>query len=273
MSKERKDISSKNQKINRIVDKPYYSISEFANLFGVSTQALRFYHREKILIPDIIKENGYRYYSYNQIYELSTIVYLRKSNFSIEESRDYLTSRTYHKNVDSLKNTIFRMHRQIQDLQQLITTLQTRVNFVENWEKIINLEEEKIESLPSHHFIILGRGETDYMFQGIFSIPTFVIYDENEEHSYHLLLGGLLDEMPEKEWPAQAIVNTTPAGSYLIAYHKGSYTGCYDRICNLRKKYQQYHFSKTTYCINIIDPFIVQDSSQFITRLELPISE
>ena len=262
---------SDNHKINRIVDKPFYSIAEFANLFGISTQALRYYHREKLLIPDKIKDNGYRYYGYNQIYQLATIVYLRKSNFSIEDIRAYLQASSYQHNVSSLKKTVADMSHQIIELQRLINILQTRIHFVEEWEKNIDLNEEKVVMLPPHRYVILGQGEADYIYQGFFSIPTFVIYKEQADYSYRLIMGGLLDEKSEDELPERADIKTTPGGQYLIAYHKGSYTGCYDRICKLRKEHSAYQFSDTTYCINIIDPFIVQRSDQFVTRLELPI--
>lgn len=265
------DISE--NEIKRIVDKPYYSISELATMFGISTQALRFYHRVGLLIPGMIKDNGYRYYDYNQIYRLATIVYLRKCGFSIDNIQDYLDENDYRNNLLSLRKTVSAMESEIQNLKYLIQVLSQRADFVEGWEPEIKADVEEICLLPSQKYIILGRGEPDYMRRGIFSIPTFVIYQEHGNNSYRQAFGGLINTDSDTASYEQEEIHLTPPGHYLKAFYHGPYSGCYQRICDLRNKYSQYTFAETTYCVNIIEPFILSDSTQYVTLIEMPVLE
>ncbi|WP_312112582.1 IS607 family transposase [Brevibacillus reuszeri] len=50
-----------------------YTISKFAKMIGVTPKTLREWNKSGKLIPTLVKENGYRYYSEEQFYE-----YLRK---------------------------------------------------------------------------------------------------------------------------------------------------------------------------------------------------
>lgn len=61
-----------------------YLIGDVAQMVGLSRDALRFYEKKGIIRADK-KENGYRYYSEDDIYRLMYILYHRKMNTSLEE--------------------------------------------------------------------------------------------------------------------------------------------------------------------------------------------
>lgn len=69
-----------------------YRIGEFSKITGLTTQTLRYYDREKILSPSYKVENGYRYYSTEDIETARFISWLRKFNFSIMEMKDVLSN-------------------------------------------------------------------------------------------------------------------------------------------------------------------------------------
>lgn len=64
--------------------KKEYLIGDVASMIGVSRDTLRFYEKKGILAARK-KENGYRYYSEDDIFELSSIFYHRKMNIGLEE--------------------------------------------------------------------------------------------------------------------------------------------------------------------------------------------
>ena len=69
-----------------------YKISEFAKLFGTTVKTLRFYEKIGLLFPCYInKENGYRYYCYEQLGLLSEIIQLKNAGFSLREIKDFIT--------------------------------------------------------------------------------------------------------------------------------------------------------------------------------------
>lgn len=43
-----------------------FTVSQFAQMCGVSRQTLIYYDREGIFSPQVVGENGYRYYSHLQ---------------------------------------------------------------------------------------------------------------------------------------------------------------------------------------------------------------
>lgn len=75
--------------------KQQYSIGELSKLTGISITALRYYDKEKVLIPEIRNEsNGYRYYSIRQLGEAQTIRDLKPFGLSLEEIRGILQKRS-----------------------------------------------------------------------------------------------------------------------------------------------------------------------------------
>ncbi|EET87346.1 transcriptional regulator, MerR family [Clostridium carboxidivorans P7] len=60
-----------------ISSKKYLSIGAFSKLVGISRKNLIYYDEVGILKPAFVKENGYRYYSYSQIDEVSIILALK----------------------------------------------------------------------------------------------------------------------------------------------------------------------------------------------------
>ena len=63
-----------------------YKIGEFSKLSKTTIKTLRYYEKEKLLMPDFIDQNtGYRYYETKQLIELSKIMSLRQVGLSIKD--------------------------------------------------------------------------------------------------------------------------------------------------------------------------------------------
>lgn len=69
--------------------KKEYLIGDVSRIVGLSRDALRFYEKKGIIHAKK-KENGYRYFSDEDIYRLMCIVYRRKMNDSLEEIKDFV---------------------------------------------------------------------------------------------------------------------------------------------------------------------------------------
>ena len=65
-------------------EKKKYLIGDVAQIVGISRDALRFYEKKGVIQAEK-KENGYRYYSEDDIYKLLYVVYHRKMNVSLKE--------------------------------------------------------------------------------------------------------------------------------------------------------------------------------------------
>lgn len=91
------------------------------------------YDEVGILKPAIIKENGYRYYTFQQSSLLETILMLRDCNMSISEIRNFLNNRS----ASTLEHLL---SDKLSELDSTIAHLKTV--------KAI-LEEKRIPCLPS----------------------------------------------------------------------------------------------------------------------------
>lgn len=68
-----------------------YKIGDFSRLSKTTIKTLRYYEKEKLLIPAFIDPNtGYRYYETKQLVELSKIISLRQVGLSIKDIRAIL---------------------------------------------------------------------------------------------------------------------------------------------------------------------------------------
>lgn len=66
-------------------------IGDFSKMSKVTIKALRYYEKEKLLIPKYVdRTNGYRYYDSKQLLEISRIVYLKQIGLSIEEIKQII---------------------------------------------------------------------------------------------------------------------------------------------------------------------------------------
>lgn len=62
-----------------------YSSGEFAKFTGVNKRTLHYYNDIGLFQPEVIRENGYHYYTCFQFAQLELILTLRKVGLSIDE--------------------------------------------------------------------------------------------------------------------------------------------------------------------------------------------
>lgn len=111
------------------------SIGEFSNICKVSTKTLRYYAEIGLILPyEINPENGYRYYSIEQLETMLFINRLKSYNFSLEEiktileSEELLDEKLYltltkkkkeiEKQVQTFKKTLDQLNDDITNLKQ-----------------------------------------------------------------------------------------------------------------------------------------------------------
>lgn len=111
------------------------SIGEFSNICKVSTKTLRYYAEIGLILPiEINPENGYRYYSVEQLETMLFINRLKSYNFSLEEiktilkSEELLDEKLYlaltkkkkeiEKQVQEFKKTLDQLNNDISNLKQ-----------------------------------------------------------------------------------------------------------------------------------------------------------
>ena len=69
------------------------TIKEAEKQTGLARSNIRFYEKEKLLVPARDDKNGYRNYSEQDIETIKKIAYLRTLDISIEDIRDLMSGK------------------------------------------------------------------------------------------------------------------------------------------------------------------------------------
>lgn len=106
-----------------MTDSNLLTISKFAKAVGTTRRTLIFYDEKGLFKPMKTTANGYRYYSYDQVYKMNFILSLRSLGLSVDEIKNYLAdnnSQTLNKELGKLKQ---KVEEQIAKLRQVLEVL------------------------------------------------------------------------------------------------------------------------------------------------------
>ena len=79
-------MNKKHEAFTHKVPPQLYKIGMFAQMNHITVKALRFYEEQGLLHPaHVDSENGYRYYTMNQMAEIQRITALKQAGFTLEE--------------------------------------------------------------------------------------------------------------------------------------------------------------------------------------------
>lgn len=101
-----------------------YKIGEFSKLSKTTIKTLRYYEKEKLLMPAFIDQNtGYRYYETKQLIELSKIMSLRQIGLSIKDIKIVLDG--YDR-----KKILKKRKKEIEDALLLYNSELAKINYL-----------------------------------------------------------------------------------------------------------------------------------------------
>lgn len=105
------------------MEKTKYLIGDVANLMGLSRDTLRYYEKRGIL-TSTKGDNGYRYYTEQDISRLVGILYQRKMNISLDDMETLWSDNTFSQLPDIVSNRLEEEKKAIRIHEQTIARLQ-----------------------------------------------------------------------------------------------------------------------------------------------------
>ena len=108
--------------------KDYFTTGEFARLCNVKKQTLFHYDDIGILCPELVGDNGYRYYSYMQLEVFYTISMLKELGMPLSDIKKYLDHRSPRAFIDLLEKQQLEVEEKIQDLLWLKRFINTKLD-------------------------------------------------------------------------------------------------------------------------------------------------
>lgn len=233
----------------------YLTTGEFAKICGIPKHILFHYDQIKLFQPEIIKENGYRYYSFRQYDTFSIISALKRLGMPLKEIKKYMDERNPEELVGLLKQKSNEVTEQLAKLERTKREIDALKDLTE---QALTVEYNKIK--PAYHkeatalcSPVMDKGDDN-------SYPNFIaalIAFRNKSNASMIdFLGASLtiDNIREKRFNSFSYLYTKTEntdkesttlvrkeGWYLQVYYKGSYRNIsemYTKIMEYAAKHQ-----------------------------------
>ncbi|MDE5728726.1 MAG: MerR family transcriptional regulator [Clostridia bacterium] len=142
--------------------KNYFSISQTAEIVGITTETLRHYDRIGLVKPCKTDEwTNYRYYSQKEIVRLNTIKALRCMDLTLSEIKEILAYDDFNKIIETLKQAEKSADEKIAELNYAKTKIQRARSFYEG--KLNGEKQSKktfIKRYPQRVILLSDKMET-----------------------------------------------------------------------------------------------------------------
>ena len=116
-----------------------YTVSQLADLSGVSVRTLHFYDELGLLKPAHLSASGYRYYEEPQLLTLQQILFYRELGFELKQIRSILTRADFEK-AAALESHRSVLEKNLARTQALIATIDKTIHHVRGTKKMSNHE-------------------------------------------------------------------------------------------------------------------------------------
>jgi DNA-binding transcriptional MerR regulator/effector-binding domain-containing protein len=186
--------------------KSHMPIKEFSFLTGIKRENLRYYDQIGLLSPEFRGENGYRYYTRDQLSTAYLIISLREIGIGIEEIRRYIDIRTPGEMFALFSSQKKHILTEIKKLKRILEVMQLYVDMAEEAmkykENSINIEYKKKE--PIFLGPIISKDSSDNFIED--SAISFYNYASENGIDIGYPLGAIISkENIEAEKPLYAI--------------------------------------------------------------------
>ncbi len=263
-----------------------FTIGQFAKLHEINKKTLMWYDEIGILKPAVIKENGYRYYCFQQSSVLETILMLRELNVSISEIQDFLKNRS----ASSLEILLADKVKDLDDTISYLRSLRAIMNKKRwNMSAIRNLDisEFSIVEKPETHYLVTVPISHDTPFEQEIEMVVAETkkYQLRRLHdaSYGAILpvenlycgnlnsySALYIELPFSTH--REGLHVQPKGKYLRAFCKGDWDNLPRRYMEIlayakENNLQFYGFAYE----KGINELVIDTLDDYITQIEIPI--
>lgn len=259
----------------------YFTTGEFAKMCNVEKHVLFHYDDIGLFKPEIIKKNGYRYYSYYQYFTFSVILNLKKLGMSLNDIKIYLEQRNPSMFLDLLEEKSQQVTEKIkyfQDIQEMIQSMKAMTKeginshnniYLESLPPEIILRSDNIENLPNKTFANFMQEYIKFCQSlGITvqeSVGSIISVNNLRKNNFTNL--SYLYIKTKSSLPGKTVIRKP--GIYLCGYFEGEYDDlyhAYERMLNYADENEiilgNYSFEEY-----LISDIAQKDQKHYITKL------
>lgn len=231
----------------------YLTTGQFAKICGIPKHILFHYDQIKLFQPEIIKENGYRYYSFRQLDTFSIISALKKLGMPLKEIKKYMDERNPAKLVDLLEQKSNEVTKEIIKLENTKREIDSLKDLTVNamYAKYNIIEPAYHKGMKAIRSTLMDNDNSYSTF-----VTELIAFRNNSNASMIDFLGASLtvNNILEKRFDSFSYLYTKTnsadkknntlirnEGWYLQVYYKGSYhniSEIYTKIIQYAKEHQ-----------------------------------
>jgi DNA-binding transcriptional MerR regulator/effector-binding domain-containing protein len=265
----------------------YFTTGEFAKLCKVNKRTLFHYHDIGLFSPAKTDENGYRYYSYQQLEVFSTISILKELNVPLKEIKTYIDERTPEQFIELSKLKIAEIDKEIEKLNTIKHFLKESIVFTNKGLNAdcdnILLEQQQEEYIIRSPLLNKENVEDDIKFWVEFG--NFAETAESKNTSFTGTMLSKQDIMQHKydtcsyfftktsKKQSNASIVVKPKGLYAVAYYKGDYEHLDEGYERVIKFFEQNHFEMGDFAYEefLIDEVATKNEKDYIMQITIEV--
>ena len=235
----------------------YIKTGEFAKLVGVTKHTLFYYDKIGLFSPEIKLENGYRFYSFDQLDVFDVIQTLRERDVSLEEIKGYMNQRSPKRLLKLFRKEQSIIRKQMQQLKKMEEWIVKKSEIIE---KTLQTDTEaiRIEEEPDR-----------YMIQSCATDTNERVWAEKIGELFEYCARNGIKSAYSIGYRQKVNYSVRPAGMYLIAYHKGKWQTLEDTYKKILEYGKENKIQLGAHCYEdiLFDSLTMSEEEEYLTRI------
>ena len=259
----------------------YFTTGEFAKICHVEKHVLFHYDEIGLFKPAVVKENGYRYYSYHQYDTFAVIRTLKRLGTSLRDIKIYLEQRDPCRFLELLEEKQANLEQAIRGLENTREMIRGLRFYTQ--QALESTDAVTAVTLPPEYHLRsdLMEDATDRSFAMF--MEAYIRFSNENHVSIQESVGNVIsvEKIRQQDYlnyaylymrvrePVPGKTYLRPGGRYLCAFHRGPYQTLPDTYRKLLNHARQHGITLGKY---IYEEYLVADIAQkdedsYITRL------
>lgn len=272
------------------MSKIFFKVGEFAALCGVRKDTLFYYDEIGVLKPEIVEENGYRYYSAKQLTTFDIIKALKEVGTPLKEIKSYMNQQDTDNFLSILKAKQIELKKEQRRLDQIEKLLKNTIATTEH-ALSVTCDEVQLEYCEEEYYIVIDAPEVSYTDEKAFHLKVQEHISYCRKNYYNdefpigeiILLENLQRGLFERKYFCSKIDHKAdsdhlfikPEGIYAVLFHKGAYETLPDAYYKLKTYIQQngYKIIGNAYEEDQLYFLSVSDPNQYLLKISIQIKK
>lgn len=266
----------------------YFSTGEFAKLCNVNKKTLFYYDEIGLFKPEIVKENGYRYYSVYQLEVFDIIHTLRDLGVPLKQIKSFIDERNPKSVVKFFEYKTREIENEIKQLIRKQEIMSNKIKIIKEAEKIRdNIDNLSIEEQDEEYLVLsknIDKSKFPYDSE-VYANHLNYCYNQDLYIGYPLGFIKTIDDLYSENDYAYTYYYTKvnkndgeniikkPKGKYLVGYLNGSYIdipGLYKKMLDYVKTHNL-ELIGHSYEEELINLIAVKDMNDYIIKVSMQI--